>query len=61
VAIELAAVVVVDGPAAQFGGQGIEKPLAVGGAVVAAQLVLGVLAADEPVAEREADSRKAHP
>jgi hypothetical protein len=43
-----------DGQAVQFGGQGVEQLLAVGGAVLAAQPVLGDVATDEPVAECKA-------
>src|SRR5262249_27002495 len=55
VAIELAAVAVARAQAVQFGSQRVEQFLAVGGPVRAVQLVLGHVAADEPVAERQGD------
>jgi hypothetical protein len=55
VAIELAAVGVAHLQPGQFGGQRVEQPLAVGGAVVAPEFVLGDVASDEPVAHGEAE------
>ena len=55
VAIELASVAVADRQVAEFGRQSVEETLTVGGSIAAAKLVLGDVAADEPVPEREAD------